>query len=122
MTPPEARAMYLMRRIDAASGGRYRRYEDGLELASSTFESPTTPRYDGQGTRLCVRSRRRSSLGLLIRTAPTRRSQTSTRGLGAREMDEQLAVLAHQASRPTGAGGCGGARCGLRNRLAARAQ
>ena len=44
----------------------------------------TTRRYDGQGTRLCLRSRRRSSLGLLIRTAPTQLSQTTTRGLGAR--------------------------------------
>jgi hypothetical protein len=46
--------------------------------------SRLTQRYDGQGTRLCLKSRRRSSLGLLIRTAPTQLSQTTTRGLGAR--------------------------------------
>ena len=59
----------------------------------------TTRRYDGQGTRLCLKSRRRSSLGLLIQDGANSAVPDDHARLGGARMGEPLAVLAHQASR-----------------------
>jgi signal transduction histidine kinase len=99
MTLPEARAMYLIWRIDAASGGRYRRYEDGLEPASSRLESSHHAALRWAGNSLVAEK----SATLESRTADQDGANSAVPDgharLGGARMGEPLALLAHQASR-----------------------